>query len=112
MAPVIEETEVSPHAALHDRIVDAGRKAAHLSHEAQLIKSMAEDDVEDGIHAARRATKTVARQLYDLRDDAAYRVKRQPFAAVGIAAGAGLLIGLASGWMAGRLVRTTKPTEG
>ncbi len=111
MAPLIEKTEVSPRAVMHDRLVDAGRHVAHLSHEAQLLKSVAGDAIEDGVHSARRAMKAARRrihQLGDFRDDAAYRVKRQPLAAVGIAAGTGLIVGLVSGWIVGHFTRRTE----
>jgi hypothetical protein len=32
-----------------DRAIDACRQAAHLSHEAQLLKSLAADAVDDGV---------------------------------------------------------------
>ena len=78
----------------------------------QDIKHLAADAVEDGVRAARRAVKTAKRGLEyasDLRDEAAYRVKREPFKAVGLAFGAGLLMGVVGGWV-GR--RCTTPADG
>jgi glycerol-3-phosphate dehydrogenase len=40
-----------------DRIVDAVQHAAHVSHEARLVKSLAYDAIEDGAHEAKRAVK-------------------------------------------------------
>jgi hypothetical protein len=40
-----------------DRIVDAVQHAAHVSHEARLIKSLAYDAIEDGAHEAKRAVE-------------------------------------------------------
>jgi ElaB/YqjD/DUF883 family membrane-anchored ribosome-binding protein len=88
-----------------DRIVDAARSAAHLSHEARLLKSVAEDAIEDGIHAAKRGVKQVQRRvedLADLKDDAIRAVKRQPVAAVAASFGVGIALGAAFGWLAAR----------
>ena len=68
----------------HDRAIDAARQVAHLSHEAQLLGSLAADAVEDGVHAAKRAIKSVERgveKLGDRKDELAYRVKRHPLTA-------------------------------
>jgi ElaB/YqjD/DUF883 family membrane-anchored ribosome-binding protein len=95
------ETEPS----IRERAVDAVRQVAHVSHEAQLLKSLAADAVEDGMHAAKRAIKAVQRRverLGDLEDEAAYRVKRQPLKAIGIAIGVGLVFGVALGWVGAR----------
>jgi ElaB/YqjD/DUF883 family membrane-anchored ribosome-binding protein len=85
-----------------DRVADAARTAAHLSHEARLLKSVAEDTIEDGVHAARRAMKAVQRRVDDIKDDAIHGVKRQPLVAVGAAFGIGLaagtLVALAASW--------------
>jgi ElaB/YqjD/DUF883 family membrane-anchored ribosome-binding protein len=65
----------------------------------------ATDAVEDGVRAARRAFKTAQRSLQnaaDLRDEAAYRVKREPLKAVGFAFGAGLLMGVVGSFVGRR----------
>ena len=88
-----------------ERVVDACRQATHISHKARLLKSVAEDAIEDGVHAAKRAIKSVqhrVEELGDLKDEAIHRVKRQPVRAVGGAFGVGLTIGLALGWIACR----------
>ena len=57
---------------------------------------------------AKRAIKSVRHgleQLEDLKDEAAHQVKRQPLMAIGIAAGTGLLVGVAIGWIGGRFAR-------
>ncbi len=62
------------------------------------LKAVAKEAIEDGVHAANRAVKSVRRrveELGDFKDVAAYRVKRQPLAAVGAAFGIGLALGLA-----------------
>jgi hypothetical protein len=92
-----------------DRVVDACRHAAHISHEARLIKSVAEDAIEDGVHAVKRAITSVrhrVEELGDLKDGALRRVKRQPLQAMAAAFGIGLAAGVAVGWIACR-PRTT-----
>lgn len=74
------------------RVVDAVRQVAHVAHEAKAFTSLASDAVEDGVHAAKRAVTRGARTLEDLRDTAGYRIKRAPFAALGLAFGAGVLL--------------------
>lgn len=87
-----------------DRILDATRHAAHISHEARLVKSLARDAFEEGAHVATRAVKSVQRdveRLEDMKDEGVHYVKRQPLKAVAMAAGVGLMVGLVTGWIAG-----------
>lgn len=114
MAATTEIPEVER--ALSDRYcaTDAARHAAHISHEARLVKSLVTDAVEDGVHAAKRAMKSVGRrveELGDLKDEAAYRVKRQPIKAIGVAAGIGLVVGVTIGWIGARLGNGTASTR-
>jgi ElaB/YqjD/DUF883 family membrane-anchored ribosome-binding protein len=92
-------------ATLANRVVDACRQAAHLSHEAHLVKSITTDAVEDGVYAAQRALKTARRRMEDVQDEAVHRVKRHPLEAIGLAVGIGLVAGLGFGWIAGRWAR-------
>ncbi|MFI5178399.1 MAG: hypothetical protein ACHQO8_07550 [Vicinamibacterales bacterium] len=80
--------------SLKDKGLDALRHASHLSHEAQLLKSVAADAIEDGVHAVKRTAKTLQRDALDLRDDLTYRVKREPMKAMAIAFATGALAGL------------------
>lgn len=80
-----------------DRLADVVSKAAHVTHEARLLKTLAADAVEDGVHAARRAVTRGARDIEEFRETAAYRIKKAPFLAVALAAGAGLLVGVVCG---------------
>lgn len=101
-APEVEKPTVG------DRVVDACRQATHISHEARLLKSVAEDAIEDGVHAAKRAMMSVKRRVEevgDLKDEAVHRVKREPLKAVGIAVGVGLVFGMALGWIGGRFAQ-------
>jgi len=113
MVPANETSTAAAEPSLRDRVVDAARQATQVSHEARLFKSLAEDAVEDGIHAAKRALKAAkhrVEELGDLKDEAAYRVKRDPLKAVAIAGAAGLVFGLVVGWIGGR--RGARPSAG
>lgn len=106
MATATVETPDAAHKpGIGERFVSSCRQAASLSHDARALRTAAEDAIEDGVHVARRAIKSARRRvedLGDLRDEAIHRVKRQPVAAVGIAAGVGLAFGIALGWTGGR----------
>jgi ElaB/YqjD/DUF883 family membrane-anchored ribosome-binding protein len=82
-----------------EKAADVVRQASHVSHEARLFKSVAADAIEDGMYAAKRAWKRGARELDDFRDEATHRVKQEPLKALGIAAGAGLFLGVVLGFL-------------
>jgi hypothetical protein len=109
MTTAIQEIETPTRAATpRERVVDAARHTAHLSHEARLLKSVAADAVEDGVYRARRVMKTARRDIADRADEAAYRIKRAPLRSVALAFGAGIGFALASGaaaWLAMRAAR-------
>jgi ElaB/YqjD/DUF883 family membrane-anchored ribosome-binding protein len=96
MASAIAEPPVIP-TTVRNRIVDAVGRATHMTHEARLLKTLASDAVEDGLHAAKRAITLGTREVEDLRDAAAYRVKKAPLRSIAMAAGAGILVGLIVG---------------
>ena len=108
MASALAETPVNPTTRVRDRVVDAAGQAAHLAHEARLLKTLASDAVEDGIHAAERAITRGAHQVEDLRDAAAYRVKKAPLLSIALAAGAGMLVGIVVGWFGSRATTTKR----
>jgi len=102
MRATVDTSEAPGNTNRRERIVDVCRQAAHLSHEARLLKSLATDAIEDGVHAAERAitlAKRRAEKLADFKDEAVHRVRRQPLRALGIALGAGLVLGVAVGWI-------------
>lgn len=74
------------------------RQATHVAHEARLLKTLAVDAVEDGIYAAKRTIKRHIRDVEDLRDTMALRIKRAPFTTAAVALGAGIFLGMAVGW--------------
>ena|SRR5258708_2650509 len=105
MTPATTDTDVQSAPTAHDRATDTSRQIAHLSHEAQRLGSRAADAVEDGVHAAKRAIKSVERgieELGDRKEEIAHRVKRQPLKAVALAVGVGLVLGMAFAWICGR----------
>src|SRR5436190_23151282 len=88
-----------------ERLTEAARRVAQISQETKRLTSRAADAIEDGVHTTRRAIKSVQRRvekLGDLKDEAAYRVKRQPWLAIGMGVGIGLGCGVAVGWVASR----------
>lgn len=101
-----ETTDVEPSSRVKDRVVDAYRHGAHLSHEVRLAKSLVADVIEEGVHYARRAAVTSIRRgierAEDLKDEAAHRIKRNPLASVTVFGGAGLFLGAAFGYWWGR----------
>jgi ElaB/YqjD/DUF883 family membrane-anchored ribosome-binding protein len=104
-AVTAENYEVTHAPTAADRVADAVRHLSHFSHKARLLRSMARDAGEEGVHAAKRAVRQVKRAveaLEDVKEETAHRIRRQPFRAVGIAAGAGLLLGAAVGCIGGR----------
>ena len=106
-----ETQDVVQPPTVKNRIVDAARHAAHFSHEARLAKSIAQDAIEDGVHAAKRALKRVQRgveTLQDVKDETARYVKRQPLKAVGAGVGLGLLVGAGLVWIGARLVKRSR----
>lgn len=87
-------------------MADAARHAAHLSHEARMVKTVAEDAIEEGVHRARRGARSVRRgvveRLENIKDEGIRHVKRQPLTTMAFCAGVGLIVGLAVAWTAGR----------
>jgi ElaB/YqjD/DUF883 family membrane-anchored ribosome-binding protein len=78
------------------RNLDSVRRLAHGAHEVRLVKSLAADALDDAVHASKRTIKIVKRRVHDLADrryELAHTVRREPFKAVGLAFGAGILLG-------------------
>jgi ElaB/YqjD/DUF883 family membrane-anchored ribosome-binding protein len=106
MAPATITAENEETTVRH-RAADAVRQAAHVAHEARLLKTLASDAVEDGVYAAKRAITHGLHELEDLRDSAAYRVKRAPLVTVGLAFAGGILLGVLVGRI-GRRIETQR----
>jgi len=110
MATTLENTDVSPESTTTDRVVEGCRQAAHFSHEAKLLNSLAKDTLEEAVHAAKVELRRKVRKLEDLREDAVTQVRRRPLAAVGAAFGIGLGVGALAIWMARAVSRMTART--
>ena len=109
-----ETPQLENSATVRDRVLDAVRHAAHVSHEAKLLKSIATDAVEDGIHAAKRALKNVKRSVERVEDftaETAHSIKRQPLKSIAIAAGLGLAVGTLVGWYGARVGHSRHATD-
>ena len=87
--------------SLNAAAVDASAQQA-----PSLLKSLAADAIEHGVHTVvRRAAKSARRAietLEDSKDDAVHYIKHQPLKTIGLAAGVGLVTGAALGWLISR----------
>jgi hypothetical protein len=90
-------TPIGSATTVRERAADALRQAAHFSHEARLLKTLATDAVEDGLHAAERTIKRARQTALDARNEVTYRVKREPLKALALTFGTGALFGLTVG---------------
>jgi ElaB/YqjD/DUF883 family membrane-anchored ribosome-binding protein len=75
----------------------AVRQAEHVAHEASRLKAVAAEAVEGGMRATKRAITHGLHDLDDLRDSAAYRIRRAPLMTVGLALAVGILLGAVVG---------------
>lgn len=66
----------------------------------------AAEAIEENVRKARRAFIDGRHATEDLLTESALTVRRHPFAAVGIAAGAGLCVGFVAGLIGSRCTRT------
>ena len=95
--------------SLRDRVADAARRAITAAQDARSLTSVTAGAIESQVDSARRAYRSAVRDINDVRDEAAYRIKKAPFKAVGVALGAGLCLGVAAGaaaWLAARSSRS------
>jgi ElaB/YqjD/DUF883 family membrane-anchored ribosome-binding protein len=87
---------------VRQRVVNA-LQSAHVAHEAKLLKTLVADTVEDTAYQARRAARSARHHVEDMQENVAHRVRRHPIAGVGLALGAGLLLGAVAGWGLSRM---------
>jgi ElaB/YqjD/DUF883 family membrane-anchored ribosome-binding protein len=78
-----------------------------LAEEARMLKTLASDAVEDGLHAAHRSIRQARQTAMDARDELTYRVKREPLNALAIVFGLGAVIGLGMGFLCRRARRAS-----
>jgi ElaB/YqjD/DUF883 family membrane-anchored ribosome-binding protein len=73
--------------------------------EARMLKSAAVEALEEGADEARRVLRHARHGLIDAGHETRHRIRRQPFASVGLALGAGAVMGVAVfglAWLAAR----------
>lgn len=73
--------------------------------EARMLKSAAVEAFEEGADEARRALRRARHELIDAGHETRHRIRRQPFVSVGLAFGAGAVMGVAVfglAWLAAR----------
>jgi ElaB/YqjD/DUF883 family membrane-anchored ribosome-binding protein len=67
-----------------------------MAHEARLVKSLAADALDDAVYASKQMSKSLKRRIQDVTDrryELAHQVRREPFKALGLAFGTGILLG-------------------
>lgn len=79
---------MTPVALAESALADAAR-------EARVLASKASDIVDDTLRTARRSYSTARHRVEDAADDATKIVRKQPLRSVGVALGAGLVLGVA-----------------
>jgi ElaB/YqjD/DUF883 family membrane-anchored ribosome-binding protein len=80
-----------------DKTMHVGEQLVEMGDEA---KTVASHVFEDAVTGAKRFAKRSRYSAEDLMEDAAHRVKRDPFRSVGIGVAIGLGIGALAVWMA------------
>lgn len=68
-------------------------------HEVSRIKGVVTDAVDEGVRTTMRALKHGRNAAEDAIDDTKHAVKKYPLQAVGIAFGAGLMVGCFAAWL-------------
>lgn len=86
-------------------IADTLQQAANLSKEAELLKTLAADAVEDGLQAARQTIEQAKQRAVGARDELAHRVQREPMKAMAVIFASGAVIGLGLGLLCRRQTR-------
>ena len=88
---------------ISDKLAETG---ARLAEQATDFADDVSEQVREGAHQVIRRGLRTARALRESAEDRAeearLRVRENPFTAVGIAAAAGIVVGLTFGWMIGR----------
>lgn len=82
-----------PPLAAEKGVVQVGETLEEMAQRAARFKTSVSDAVEENVHRVRRAARRTRYGAEDLIDNAAYKVKRHPFGAMAVAAGAGFAVG-------------------
>ena len=102
MATATIETPRTEPPTLRDRAADTVRQVTDAAVDVRHLKTLAADALEDRMHAARRTITRTVRNLEDLRDSTAGRVRKAPLTSVGLALGAGIVLGGLVAWFSKR----------
>ena len=92
--------EASPKSNLLDKATHFGERLVQMGGDATRLKSVASNAVEDAVTEAKRFAKRGRYAAEDLIDDAAYRVRRDPFRSVALGFAIGFSLGALMVWMA------------
>lgn len=90
---------------LSERATDLWRRAAKMTEDVGALKTAAEGALEEGKETATRAVEEVRRRARDLRqmpEDLVSHVRHEPWRAMGVAIGVGLVAGGLFGWFVAR----------
>lgn len=88
--------------SIQDAVNMVGR-AARTKLDLEEWKNKAGHMIEDSVDDAKRMAKKARYAAEDLVDDTQHMIKKEPFRAVGIMFGAGVGIGMLTGWLIGRM---------
>jgi len=89
-----------------ENVTDSAVNLAHLTHQVAKAKTLIEDVIDVGMHKVDRSIKRSRVAVEDCIEDTTYFIKRHPWESIGVAVGAGTVIGLLVGWLT---TRTAKP---
>jgi ElaB/YqjD/DUF883 family membrane-anchored ribosome-binding protein len=73
--------------------------AERVKEDVERLRRKAARAVEDGMDATERSLRKTREGLMDVRDEAAFRMRRRPLGTVAVAFGAGALFGVVLGWL-------------
>lgn len=83
---------------MKERLQSVGQVATAAMN-AELLKKKVDNAVETVVYDAERLAKRGKHAIEDAIDDATYHIKKQPWSSVGYVFGAGLGIGVVTGWL-------------
>ena len=82
--------------------VDLAERIVPVALNVDRLKERATLAIEDGMVDAKRMVKRGVYAAEDLVEDTAHRIKKDPFASVGITFGVGMGLGIFVGWLISR----------
>jgi ElaB/YqjD/DUF883 family membrane-anchored ribosome-binding protein len=92
--------EANQKNSLLDKVTHFGERLGQVGGDAGRLKTAASHAVDDAVTEAKRFAKRGRYAAEDLMEDAAHRVKRDPFRSVGLGFVIGLCMGALIVWMA------------